>query len=137
MNLIDENLIDIVPKSEQNGAGPKGWGWLIPDKLGLVDIEKAANIHDCHYFFIKFYWITCRGRKIFMSESESLEINNSDFWRTLYNKKTAIKYANETFYQNLKIINKEKSPTRFGYYMRKPIIWAYYKAVTKFGRYFV
>lgn len=133
MNLIDENLTQIVPECEQNGAGPKGWGWLIPDNIGLVDIEKAANIHDCHYWFLEHYYPMNLGK----TELGWINTRNHDFVDALRYKKTAIKYANETFYKNLKIINKENSPTRLGYYLRKPIIWAYYKAVTKFGRYFV
>lgn len=130
MKLIDENLIDIVPKSEQNGAGPKGWGWLVPDQLVLVNIEKAANIHDCHYHIIKrFYPIT--SPVLFLKES------NPEFWQALESKKTAIKYANETFLKNLNSINKENSPTKLGYYARKPIIYTYYLAVKYFGKRFV
>lgn len=134
MKLIDENLIDIVPKFEQNGAGPKGFGFLVPDKLGLVNIEKAANIHDCHYYLISRFWPM---QHTMPWQTEDVQLYNKEFWGSLVTKKTAIKYANETFYQNLKIINKEKSPTRFGYYMRKPFIWMYYKAVTVFGGWFV
>ena len=163
MKLIDENLTEIVPECEQNGAGPKGFGFLVPDKLGLVNIEKAANIHDCHYYLISRFWPIhykmpwqaevfivrrgkqCDSRRPIWKNSELLNFvsqiiqseKNQEFFKALSSKKSAIKYANETFYKNLKIINKSKSPTRFGYIMRKPIIWAYYKAVTKFGRYFV
>ena len=133
MKLIDENLTQIVPVCEQNGAGPKGYGWLIPDKLGLVDVYKAGSVHDCHYYLISKCWPMKLGRHCI----GEIQTQNYEFFKALSSKKTALKYANETFYKNLKIINKEKSPTRFGYMMRKPIIWAYYKAVTKFGRYFV
>jgi hypothetical protein len=136
LNLIDENLTQIVPECEQNGAGPKGFGFLVPDKLGLVNIEKAANIHDCHFYLIKRFY-TRPYPVVLLGLRRILSKNNEEFFKSLSSKKSAIKYANEAFYKNLKIINKEKSPTRFGYYLRKPIIWAYYKAVTKFGRYFV
>ena len=49
MKLLYEHLLDIVPKKCQNGCGPKGFGWLIPDRIFLVDFEKACNIHDCCY----------------------------------------------------------------------------------------
>ena len=107
MKLIDEEILKITPKTEMNGAGPKGWGWLIPDQLGLVNIEKAANIHDAQY-----YWSAKMGTK-------------------------CRKYADEIFYTNLRLINKHESPTYLGYLARKPIIWLYYQAVCKFGGYFV
>ena len=46
-------------------------------------------------------------------------------------------YADSVFYENLQIINKEKSPTWLGRQIRKPIIYAYYLAVVKFGKNFV
>ena len=133
MKLLDENLTEIVPECEQNGAGPKGFGFLVPDKLGLVDVYKAGSVHDCHYHIIKnVFPLPIKFKKL-----KYIERDNNKFWIALESKESAIKYANEAFYKNLKIINKSKSPTRLGYIMRKPIIWAYYKAVTKFGRYFL
>ena len=134
MKLIDENLMKLVPKDAMNSAGPKGWGFLVPDQLGLVNIEKACNVHDSHFFLISQIYPT---KDITTTNLEIIRKFYPEFWNALRTKKTAIAYANKVFYKNLKIINKEKSPTRFGYMMRKPIIWAYYKAVTKFGRYFV
>lgn len=32
-----------------NGAGPKGYGWLVPDTLWGLSITDAANIHDHMY----------------------------------------------------------------------------------------
>jgi hypothetical protein len=29
-----------------NGAGPKGWGWLVPD----LCFREAANVHDLNYW---------------------------------------------------------------------------------------
>jgi hypothetical protein len=34
-----------------NGAGPKGWGWLIPDTMWGLRITKAADIHDFMYYW--------------------------------------------------------------------------------------
>jgi len=116
LKLIDEKILEITPSNVTNGAGPKGFGWLVPDQLGMVNIEKAANIHDAHYYFLSLY----KSAAIFNVASCSSRQS-----------------ADKIFYRNLKIINKEKSPTRLGYYMRKPIIWAYYQAVVKFGKHFV
>ena len=32
-----------------NGAGPRGYGWLVPDRIYGVKITAAANIHDWQY----------------------------------------------------------------------------------------
>lgn len=32
-----------------NGAGPAGWGWLVPDTMYGLSIREAANIHDWMY----------------------------------------------------------------------------------------
>ncbi len=32
-----------------NGAGPKNWGWLVPDFMWFLKITEAANIHDFDY----------------------------------------------------------------------------------------
>lgn len=43
---ISEGLKQIIC----NGAGPKGWGWLVPDTIYGLSITEAANIHDyCYY----------------------------------------------------------------------------------------
>lgn len=34
-----------------NGAGPKGWGWSIPDSFLGRCVTQAANIHDWMYHF--------------------------------------------------------------------------------------
>jgi len=107
MKLIDDEILKLVPKSELNGLGSKGLGWMVRDRWGGVDFSKAGDIHDAHFYCIK--------KKL------------------AYN----IKYANKTFYKNLCIINKEKSKTKLGYFMRKPILFSYYLSVKMFGRYFV
>lgn len=104
-------LLQITPKSEMNGAGQKGFGWLVPDQLGFVNIEKAANIHDACYYWIKRH-------------KEGGLCSPFPYDRA---------HADKLFYENMKIINKAMSPTKIGYYARKPIIWAYYQAVKKFG----
>lgn len=113
--LAYQHLIAITPESEMNGAGSKGFGWLVPDQLGLVNIEKAANIHDACY-----YWIgRQRGHPGIIGT-----------WRPFpYSREV----ADKIFYRNMQTINKEMSPTKLGYYARKPIIWSYYQAVKKFG----
>lgn len=159
MKLIDEDIIKYVPKCQINGLGPKNFGNLVKDRWGFVNFEKAGNVHDAMYWLISKYGnetdklfryricekckkiikislkmsmtqIICSNCGIPSTGNANLE---EQFWLKLNYKDLAIKYANETFYQNLKIINKEKSPTRFGYYMRKPVLWAYYRAVTIFG----
>ena len=32
-----------------NGAGPKGWGWVIPDTIWFLNIRHIAHIHDYGY----------------------------------------------------------------------------------------
>jgi len=116
LKLIDEKILQFVPSSATNGAGPKGFGWLVPDQLGMVNIEKAANIHDAHYYVLSRY----KSAAIFNVASIASREG-----------------ADKIFYKNLKIINKEMSPTWLGYQMRKPIIWAYYQAVKRFGKNFI
>jgi hypothetical protein len=108
IKLAFEYVLSLVPKKELNGLGSKGYGWLVPDTLGLLNFTKAGNIHDAMYYMI----------------------GNGT---TLFNKRV----ADETFYLNLKTINKKLSPTKYGYYMRKPVLWLYYKSVCVFGSKFI
>ena len=32
-----------------NGAGPSGWGWIVPDTIWGLSITLAADIHDWMY----------------------------------------------------------------------------------------
>jgi hypothetical protein len=46
-NLTQEQLADIC-----NGCGPKGWGWIVPDRFRLIGVSfrLACDIHDyCYY----------------------------------------------------------------------------------------
>lgn len=45
-DLTVEQLEDIC-----NGCGPKGWGWVVPDKFRIIglDLEPACQIHDFCY----------------------------------------------------------------------------------------
>lgn len=45
-DLTNEQLSDI-----SNGCGPKGWGWLVPDKFRImgIDFSPACDIHDFCY----------------------------------------------------------------------------------------
>lgn len=36
-------------KEVSNGAGPKGFGWIVPDTMYGLDISLAADIHDYMY----------------------------------------------------------------------------------------
>ena len=103
MKLLHQDLLEL-DGYECNGCGPKGYGWLIPDRLFLIDFNKACNIHDVMY--------------------QMLNIFTKD-------------YSDDVFYKNLKRINKKKSKTKTGYYLRKPILKLYYLAVKKFGKYYV
>ncbi len=135
MRLIDEKIILLTPKSEQNGCGPKGFGWLVPDQLGLVNIELAGKIHDSHFHWIARYAGAKRYKKTIIG-SYLFQEGLFNFTRSL-TAGTSLKYANKVFYDNLKTINKEKSKTWLGRQIRKPIIYAYYLAVVKFGKNFV
>jgi len=33
-----------------NGAGPKGWGWSVPDRIWGLNITPCANPHDFGYY---------------------------------------------------------------------------------------
>jgi hypothetical protein len=134
MKLIDENILRLVPMAELNGCGPKGFGGWVRDTWGKVSFQKVGSIHDSHFFLISEIY---PAKTIATIKLEIIRKFYPEFWNALRTKKTAIAYANKVFYKNLKIINKEKSPTRFGYICRKPVIWLYYRAVVNFGRYFV
>jgi hypothetical protein len=108
-----------------NGAGPRGFGWLVPDQIGLVNISKAANIHDCHYYFISRHLVG-------IDESAYLCIVAPDFLHAIRFGDPR-EYADRIFLKNLNILNKKLSPTKMGYYLRKPIIYSYYLAVRGFG----
>ncbi len=40
-----------VKKLICNGAGPKGYGWAVPDTLYGLSVTKAANVHDFMYYW--------------------------------------------------------------------------------------
>lgn len=43
---------DLTKKEKKeicNGAGPKGYGWIVPDTIYGLSITEAANIHDYMY----------------------------------------------------------------------------------------
>lgn len=105
MKLQGEHLLRCTPKSEMNGCGSKGIAWLIPNRLFLVDFTKACNIHDCYYYWIRF--------------KQNKELHRA--------------YADKIFLRNMQFINRTCSPTKIGYYARKPLIYLYYKSVRKFG----
>ena len=130
MKLIDESILKIVPKSELNGLGSKGLGWLVRDRWGGVDFSKAGNIHDGHYWCIKE-----QGPNVWDLYNK-LNSKNWEFNRELGHP-GEVHYANKVFYQNLNIINDHDSKTVIGKYMRKPILFLYYMGVKIFGRFFV
>lgn len=47
-----------------NGAGPKGWGWLVPDTMWGLNVKKAADIHDYMYYWA--IWPRKLADKIFL-----------------------------------------------------------------------
>ena len=55
-NLTDEEREIIC-----NGGGPKGWGWLVPDRMWGLSMTEAFNIHDYDYF-IKTPFIISNNR---------------------------------------------------------------------------
>jgi len=136
MRLIDEKILLITPKCELNGCGPKKFGWMVPDRWWLVDFEMACSIHDAHYYWIK------RNYKASGNSSELEKISARFESVDMYDALMCLlfdqrKYADEVFYHNLVLLNKEKSPSWIGMQARKPIIWTYYKAVRAFGHNFL
>jgi len=51
--LYCEYDYETVPQEERdsvcNGAGPRNFGWLVPDTIYGLSITEAANIHDWMY----------------------------------------------------------------------------------------
>lgn len=45
---VQPALADSPPALQTNGCGPKGWGWLVPDKMPISDcnFEEACRKHD-------------------------------------------------------------------------------------------
>ena len=62
-----------------NRAGPKGYGWLVPDTIWFLNIGECANIHDFDYFTGKTIKDKERGDRTFL--------NNMIRW-ILHNTKT-------------------------------------------------
>ena len=96
-------------KLEKNGCGPKGFGWLVPDWIG-VDLEEACNIHDVHYGFYG---------------SKDIDID-----KKMLMKKT----IDKRFLKNMLKINDRESITKLGKYCRIPLIYMYYGSVKFFGK---
>lgn len=88
-----------------NGAGPKRWGWLVPDTMYGLSITAAANIHDYMYYV--------------------MSVTPASKWA--YNQKV----ADELFYANMCTLINEKG----GWLRRPRLTraWLYYKAVSSFG----
>jgi hypothetical protein len=50
-----------------NGAGPKGFGWVVPDKIWGVCITESANIHDFMYEFGKDIYDKDEADRVFLN----------------------------------------------------------------------
>ena len=44
------DYLQLTKECEVNGAGPKGFDWIVPDYIWGVCITEAANIHDAMYY---------------------------------------------------------------------------------------
>lgn len=126
MKLLHEDVLSITPKKEMNGCGPKGFGWLVPDKYGKVDFTKAGDIHDACY-----YWLEMISR----FKGKPLREVDSMLHRQLVIRGRA--YADEVFEKNLRKINKETSESKVLGHLRVPIIELYYHSVRVFGGLFL
>ena len=122
MKLIGSSLISETPKSEINGCGGKGYGWLIPDRLFLVDFSKACNIHDCYYYWIKQIKAGCTY------------LPGEVRWLANVPAEKARCIADKIFLENMELINRIKSSNSIGYYARMPLIKLYYYSVRKYGK---
>jgi len=118
-----------VPKSELNGLGSKGLGWMVRDRWGGVDFSRAGNVHDGHYWCIKKF----RPHVLHHRLLNQIYMDVRKFYLAL-GSRNELQYANKVFYQNLNIINNHESKTVVGKYMRKPILFLYYMGVKIFGR---
>jgi hypothetical protein len=91
-----------------NGAGPKGLGWLVPDRMYRLKITDAANIHDYMY-----------------SEHHT----DKDYgWSEAGRKK-----ADRVFLNNMTRIIKAKTKWAFIRILRLRRAKTYYQAVRSFG----
>ena len=62
-NLTKEEKEDIT-----NSAGPKGYGWIVPDTLWGLDCTPCFNIHDYCYHI----WSDSSGKEV----ADRLMLNN-------------------------------------------------------------
>lgn len=78
-----------------NQAGPKGYGWLVPDTIWGLDIGDAADIHDYMYHFGKTIDDKNEADRVFLNNMIRIILNETRYkvlqWLRL---KRAQKYFN-------------------------------------------
>ena len=80
-----------VPKREINGAGPKGYGWLVKDTIGCISITEAANVHDAYYYLAKVPRSV--ADKIFLQNMlKIIEVESKNKWHRYYCNSVAYGY---------------------------------------------
>jgi len=67
-----------------NGAGPKGWGWIVPDTVWFLDITPVANPHDFGYYIGK----TIEDK----NEHDRIFLNNLVRWILYWTKSKIMKW---------------------------------------------
>jgi hypothetical protein len=139
MKLLNENLLDVVPASEQNGCGPRFFGWAARDKWGSVNFKKAGDIHDSHYYIVDLFLNGSDDETKLNFFTEYLCLYNMEFlwFLSSWNVDDVVEYSNRVFLYNLNMLNKHESMSLTGYFLRKIVIAFYYSMVKKYGKYYV
>jgi hypothetical protein len=136
MSLKDEHILYITPRTECNGCGPKGFGWLVKDRV-LINMSPACNIHDCEYYWVrKFMDKKITDKKIMFYFEIFKKAGLQQIFRDLFYKKK--EYADTVFLENLLSINDISHRTSpFKRKIGKTIVYIYYYAVKNFGKNFL
>lgn len=63
-----------------NGAGPRNFGWLVPDTIYGLSITQAANIHDWMYQYGKTIEDKDRADRVFKNNMQRLVDAKKNQW---------------------------------------------------------
>ena len=64
-----------------NGAGPRNFGWIVPDTVWGLRITQAANIHDWMYHHGKTIQDKQRADRVFKNNMQRLIDAKKNQWR--------------------------------------------------------
>ena len=76
-----------------NGCGAKGFGWMVPDSMWLLDISEACDIHDFMYAVGVDESDREEADRVFLNNLlRIIEANTRYNWLKLLRKRRAAKY---------------------------------------------